>query len=162
MRKKKYCRDCLSFGSPLPEEPDPRPIAERYPITPEEEKLLNKIHAKSVDSTVYNYGHILRKKHKKDIKKIYEAVEDMLHELLYNRCWRYGLQVAILDYYPTYKDDDRENFMLIQFLEEAKEYAAREELADEPEEDWFPFALFMALQVSDNPNFLARLYRYVY
>ncbi len=159
MEKKKVCEFCVD---PMPPKADFRFTAERFPITLEEEILLRKIHSKRIEQQLINYRPILVKKHKRDLDKIYDPVEVMLDELLYSQCFRYGLKLAIKYHYPKFKADDRDNFMLIQFLEEAKECVAVEETTDEPEEDWFDYALFMALQVSDNPNFLARLYRYKY
>jgi len=133
-------------------------IKKKYPITAEEERLLQKIKTKTQYETILAYGEMVQKANPDAVATIDADVDQLEDERLWGETMEEGFEIAILGLYPGLKCHDKGDLMLIQFLEEFHD-------VDIGDPDYLPlrdkayqYAFSLALKVAENPNFLMRLY----
>lgn len=145
----------IQTGEDLPTE------APKCQLSSNQEKLSKKSSQKAIHNAVHDHIKTLRKKHKKDLRNIYDCVEDLESTVYCALNYREGLQKALLEAYVELKVYDRDSLALFQFLEEYHErciYFPKSYTQEMLEED-FEYGLLLALKVTDQPELFTQIYQ---
>jgi hypothetical protein len=122
----------------------------------EGEKVIQSVNA---HDKAYNYLESLEKKYSNDLDKIYDYAGQMMDAVREAGSFSEGLKEAINKYKAEIKSQDKENFILVQFLEEF--YGGTVLVGNynqEVHERNFKDALLLADSAIDDAQFLGDIY----